>query len=351
MVYALDLDITPSGVSQIVKLSQYDKTMPQLVINLYNGAQPFTIPTGCTAYIEGTKADKTGFQYTCVITNNAITADITEQMTAFAGRVACEVVLRKSGERKGSANFFLDIEPAALSDDTIVSDSDLPILQQIPETLAECENYANLAHQWATYESDSEEPSATNNSKYWAEKSQEYAVGALHWKGSITFANIPTSGMVTGDLYNITDDFITDNRFTEGAGIECPAGTDIVWGANGKWDLPLSATNATQVKYGNTTVADELNQINSNLSGLILIREVSSNNIYFQTGYNLIQLTPDDITGYVPIGLVGCGVYLVGSESISAFSYSNGKANIACNTPTSGTGTARANVVYLKSLQ
>lgn len=273
MVYSLDLDITPGGVPQIVKLSQYDKTMPQLAINLYNGSQSFTIPTGCTAYIEGTKADKTGFQYTCTISSNVISADITEQMTAFAGRVACEVVLRKSGERKGSANFFLDIEPAALSDDTIVSDSDLPILQQIPEILADCENYADLAHKWATFGNDSETPSSTNNALYWAQKSQEYAVGALHWKNSIPFANIPTTGMTVGDMYNITDAFTTDARFDEGAGVKCSAGTNIVWDANSKWDILISSTNAADINFDNTgtdltatNVQNAITEINTSLS-------------------------------------------------------------------------------------
>lgn len=266
MVYSLDLDITSGGVPQIVKLSQYDKTIPEIQAVLWNGPSGYTIPTGATVWVAGTKPDKTGFEYQCTYSGSTVTIDITEQMTVVAGRVPVEVIVETATGRKGSANFFLDVEPAALADDTIISDTDIPIIQQIPEILEDCEDYADLAHKWATYGSDSEEPSATNNSKYWAEKSQEYAVGALHWKGSIEFADIPTSGMVTGDLYNITDDFTTDNRFTEGAGIECPAGTDIVWGANDKWDLPLSATNATQVKYGNTTVAAELNQINTSLS-------------------------------------------------------------------------------------
>jgi len=172
MIYSLDLDITPNGVPQIVKLSQYDKTMPTLAIKLYNGSQVFTIPTGCTAYIEGTKADKTGFQYPCTVSGGVINATITEQMTAFAGRVPCEIVLRKSGERKGSANFFLDIEPSALSDDTVISDSDLPIIQQMPEYAQSCADDAELAHKWATFGSDSETPSATNNAKYWAEQAE-----------------------------------------------------------------------------------------------------------------------------------------------------------------------------------
>lgn len=53
--------------------------------------------------------------------------------------------------------------------------------------------------------------------------------GALHYRGTITFANIPatiTKAMV-GYVYNISDSFTTDARFVEGAGKIYPAGTDI----------------------------------------------------------------------------------------------------------------------------
>ena len=53
--------------------------------------------------------------------------------------------------------------------------------------------------------------------------------GALHYRGSITFANIPstlTKAMV-GYTYNISDAFTTDARFIEGAGKDFPAGTDV----------------------------------------------------------------------------------------------------------------------------
>ena len=46
--------------------------------------------------------------------------------------------------------------------------------------------------------------------------------------GSIAFASLPTpSADNLGNVYNITDEFTTDARFTEGAGIEYPAGTNV----------------------------------------------------------------------------------------------------------------------------
>lgn len=252
MVYALDLNITPGGVPPIVRLSQYDKTIPQIEAVLWTENGAYTIPTGSDVFVAGTKPDKTGFEYACSYTGSTVTIDITEQMTAVAGRVPVEVIVETLTGRKGSANFFLDVEPSALADDTIISDTDLQTLQRIPEILIETENFAELAHQWATYGEDSETPSSTNNALYWAKKSQEYAIGALHWKGSVPFANIPATGMTVGDMYNITDAFTTDARFDEGAGISCSAGTNIVWDANGKWDILISSTYASNINFDNT---------------------------------------------------------------------------------------------------
>lgn len=60
--------------------------------------------------------------------------------------------------------------------------------------------------------------------------------GVYKIKGSIAFAKLPTSGMVAGDVYNITDDFTTTVAFVEGAGKECKAGSNVVYTAAG-WDV------------------------------------------------------------------------------------------------------------------
>ena len=60
--------------------------------------------------------------------------------------------------------------------------------------------------------------------------------GVYKIKGSIAFASLPTQGMVAGDVYNITDDFITTDAFVEGAGKECKAGSNVVYTENG-WDV------------------------------------------------------------------------------------------------------------------
>jgi len=82
-------------------------------------------------------------------------------------------------------------------------------------------------------------PYYQNNAAYYAAQAGQYATGGLIFKGSVAFANIPTTGIVNGDMYNITDDFTTDSRFIEGAGVAVKAGADIAYvaGSVNKWDI------------------------------------------------------------------------------------------------------------------
>lgn len=235
IAFELDLNLIPGGVLPRLSVSQYDKGQGVTFV-LWRDNVAFNLPAGTSVYIEGTKPDGTGFTYECTLENNQPVATITEQMTAVAGCVNCELVMFKDSARQGTINFILDVEPAALRADVPISETDIPIVERIPEMVAEATAQAQSAEAWATG-GEGGEASETNNAKYWSEQSQAYAVGALHWKGNTTFANIPTTDLTTGDVYNVTDAFTTDSRFNEGAGIACEAGTNIIYGNNGKWDV------------------------------------------------------------------------------------------------------------------
>lgn len=60
--------------------------------------------------------------------------------------------------------------------------------------------------------------------------------GVYKVKGSVTLSNLPTDGVEEGHVYNITEDFTTTTAFVEGSGVEYPAGTNVVYTAEGKWD-------------------------------------------------------------------------------------------------------------------
>lgn len=111
-----------------------------------------------------------------------------------------------------------------------------------------------------------------STSNKWENQTGQETIGGIVYKGSILFANLPTTGMVNGDSYDIKDAFVTDNRFEEGSGIACGAGTDVAWvESDNKWNiltpsgvflfngrtgavLPAKSDyDANQIDYDNTT--------------------------------------------------------------------------------------------------
>ena len=236
-----DLNLIPEQAPVVVHCDQYDEGTGRLIIKLFEGDVAYT-PTG-TASIQGRKPDGHGFQYSATLAGNTVTADLTFQMSCVSGRVRCQVVVTESTGRTGTFAFVLDVQPSALPSDTDLSDSDYQLIEQALEAAEDAVEAAEDAEAWAVGERggvpvDPSDPTYNNNAEYWAGQAAIYAQGALKYKGSISFASIPTTGLSGGDMYNITDDFTTDNRFVEGSGVFCPAGTNIAWvDSVSKWDI------------------------------------------------------------------------------------------------------------------
>jgi hypothetical protein len=73
-----------------------------------------------------------------------------------------------------------------------------------------------------------------------------------------------SENIVAGYLYDISDDFITDDSFRMGAGAQYAAGTNVYYTVDGKWDCLAGATvtgikgnNETDYKKGNVNITPE----------------------------------------------------------------------------------------------
>lgn len=72
--------------------------------------------------------------------------------------------------------------------------------------------------------------------------------GLLNPKGTVTFVNLPTlSAAEVGDMYNVSDAFVTTSDFMEGAGEYVPAGANVYKTSSDKWDV-LAGSPVTGVK-------------------------------------------------------------------------------------------------------
>lgn len=141
----INLNLIPGGVLPRINVSQYDKGSRTLNFNIYNGSVLFNIPSGSTVTIQGTKPDHTGFQYSCEYEGSVVTADLEQQMSVISGEVTCEITINKNLELIGTGNFILNVEPAAVKDNTVISETELPLIEQAIEATAEAEASATSA--------------------------------------------------------------------------------------------------------------------------------------------------------------------------------------------------------------
>ena len=136
------LDITPGrSVAPVIFVSQYDTKSRVMQFTLVGDGGTIVYGDNVSAAVRGTKPDGMGFDYAASlsITDNiaTVTVTLTEQMTAVAGRVPCEIYLYKGTpattttpasndfEQLATANFILHVERAALDKDTLKSDSEI----------------------------------------------------------------------------------------------------------------------------------------------------------------------------------------------------------------------------------
>lgn len=135
ITHARKIDMYPASVPVVVHLSQYDDDFT-LEFTLFSSVGEFTVETGTTAKIRGTKKDGKGYSANATIntTQKKVTVTGNQQMTAIAGRNVYELVLTRNNKVLSTANFILDVEPAAMDANTVESES---VIQEIGETVNE----------------------------------------------------------------------------------------------------------------------------------------------------------------------------------------------------------------------
>lgn len=161
------------AMTSVVHLTQYDNTLPIIAVKLMNGAQPYKIPESATVSIRVGKPDKTGVYNPCLgVSSDYTTAYFaaTEQMCAADGK-AFAVVEIIDGGTASTGIFVIDIAENPVNDETVLSDSELGIVQGLVDS---AEASAN-----ASAESASKSAASASASQASAEASAGSAEDAL----------------------------------------------------------------------------------------------------------------------------------------------------------------------------
>lgn len=117
----LKLEITPGGVPPVLHVTEYDINM-HIDVTFTQHGQPYEIPSGTTAKVEGTLAGHP-FRESCTVNGNTVSFILSENMTACAGRAWTKIVFTKDGWPVSSCGFWLDCDRAGVEAGAVIRDS------------------------------------------------------------------------------------------------------------------------------------------------------------------------------------------------------------------------------------
>lgn len=145
-------------------------------------------------------------------------------------------------------------ETAAKTSETNAKNSEINSFNSASEAAQSETNSKNNADLSESYAVGTDGVTRPNDNvdcaKYYYEQVRQISEGlsgGLLPIGTITFSQLASQTKVKGYMYNISDEFVTDETFKEGAGLTFPAGSNVYWTADGYWDV-LTGSPVTGVK-------------------------------------------------------------------------------------------------------
>ena len=119
ITHAFDLDITPGAIPLVIHVSEGDIGR-SYEVTIKNGGGDLTIPSGTTAKVEGTVGTN-AFSEAATVDGNVVSFQLTENMTATAGKAWTKIELSKDDEPVQTCAFILDVDPKGAEADTVIN--------------------------------------------------------------------------------------------------------------------------------------------------------------------------------------------------------------------------------------
>lgn len=219
----------------LVNAKQHDKNSRYLSVACYNQGVPFLVNNEeHSAYIKYKKSDGYSVFNSCEIINDGkILIELTEQMLACSGICYADLVITNKN------NAFVNEETGEIE-----YPKNSPILSTMTFCIDVSENVVENSKIESSYEYNAlNEAIETVNALI---KGLTISGGGAGFvpMGTTTFSELNTIQKATGFVYNVSDDFVTDDTFIEGAGKSYTAGTNIYFTSDGLWDCLGGSTSS-----------------------------------------------------------------------------------------------------------
>lgn len=244
----------------------YDKENQQLIISLDDGTKQYVDLSALITEYEFADTDTIAF-----------TID-------SAGKVSAIVKDGSITEDKLQPNFLADVKVEVAKAQASASESSV---------------YSKISKSYAIgTDGEVRENDNADNAKYYYEQAKQISQGlnGIIPMGTVAFADLPTSGMNYGWMYNISDDFTSDERFNDGGGIYYGAGNNVIWMSDDKWDVTASS-GVTGVK-GDKETAYRQGNVNitpKNIGALSEDGDTNNNSVTFTTADSISSAEWTDV--------------------------------------------------------
>ena len=172
IIQKVDLNLSFWGIPPKISMVQGDSNTRIIQAQLWDGANPYTIPTGAAVMMRFCKPDGTGGLYdkteggqSVTASGSTVTVPVATQMLTVAGGVMAEVDIYAAGEDAASAqnlasfSFLVEVAPSVYPDAEIISSDYYSVLTaEIASVLAASTNPPKIGENgnWYTWDQSSE---------------------------------------------------------------------------------------------------------------------------------------------------------------------------------------------------
>lgn len=172
IIQKVDLNLSFWGIPPKISMVQGDSNTRIIQAQLWDGANPYTIPTGASVMVRFCKPDGTGGLYdkteggqSVTVSGSTVTVPVATQMLTVAGGVMAEVDIYAAGEDSASAQnlasfaFLVEVAPSVYPDAEIISSDYYSVLTaEIASVLAASTNPPKIGENgnWYTWDQSSE---------------------------------------------------------------------------------------------------------------------------------------------------------------------------------------------------
>lgn len=144
----VNVNLTPGGYPKEFHVSQYDVGR-QLVAKVVDSTGDYSIPSGATVVLVGTKPSGFGFTLNGTVSGSTVTFSTTATVTAEYGRIPCELRITSGSTILGTANCMLIVEESPHPEGTTDGDGE-QIISEITLLLQRITEQADRADQAVT---------------------------------------------------------------------------------------------------------------------------------------------------------------------------------------------------------